>query len=457
MIKLADTLAPMSNDFYAVESKNVGIDIDGTSKSIQQAYEDGDLSGGGSSIQVDTMPIASEYPNEIVQYIGESGTYQNGYFYQSTSDEQNPPTYSWVQKNVQPNTNIVDTAIETTSTWSSKKISDSLVNIADKLEKKADVSDLANKQDFRIFNSLEEFNEKKGTSLTVVSGIDNMKDIANTMSNGEMLIITTKCELGSEVYFGLTKSTGWTKMFTFIKSNGLCDVECRTTFPLTLKRVLNSDGVIGDWQELATTTQLSGSVDCNTLTETGLYTASAGAVSSLTNSPANIGSTVQLDGGFSILVTKTNVDSIYYGMQMFIPYGSDVPFIRKSYYLNGQYWTPWEQLATMDKLTSTVGYITGSLLSSVVTDSNLYYQKFGDCRLVINGWVSLDSAVPNNTKIFTLPNGWKVNSNYLLPCYASNSNSAYACIIDITKSDVKSYTPLPSGGELRFCAEIYVN
>lgn len=103
MIKLADTLTPMSNDFYAVESENVGINIDGTSKSIQQAYEDGDLSGGGSSIQVDTMPIASEYPNEIVQYVGESGTYQNGYFYQSTSDEQNPPTYSWVQKNVQPN------------------------------------------------------------------------------------------------------------------------------------------------------------------------------------------------------------------------------------------------------------------------------------------------------------------------------------------------------------------
>ena len=44
MIKLADTLAPMSNDFYAVESKNVGIDIDGTSKSIQQAYDAGDVS-----------------------------------------------------------------------------------------------------------------------------------------------------------------------------------------------------------------------------------------------------------------------------------------------------------------------------------------------------------------------------------------------------------------------------
>ena len=114
-------------------------------------------------------------------------------------------------------------------------------------------ADLVDKQDFRIFNSLEEFNKKKGTSLTVVSGIDNMKDIVNAMSNGEILIIITKYELGSDVYFGLTTDTGWTKMFTFVKSNGLCDVECRTTFPLTFKRVLNSDGVVGDWQQLVTT------------------------------------------------------------------------------------------------------------------------------------------------------------------------------------------------------------
>ena len=238
------------------------------------------------------------------------------------------------------NSNIVDTSIGIDSTWSSKKIS----------------ADLADKQDFRIFKSLEEFNEKKGTSLTVVSGIDNMKDIANAMSNGEMLIILTRCELRSDVYFGLTTSTGWTKMFTFVKSNGICDVECRTTFPLTLKRLLNSDGVVGDWQQLATTDstlktiQLSGSVDCNTLTEPGLYTASSGAVISITNTPPDIGSAVQLDGGFSVLVTKTNVNGVYYGMQMFIPYGSDVPFIRKSYYLNGQYWTPWQELATMDKV-----------------------------------------------------------------------------------------------------------
>lgn len=99
--------------------------------------------------------------------------------------------------------------------------------------------------------------------------------------------------------------------------------------------------------------QLSGSVDCNTLTEPGLYTARAGAVSALTNAPTN--SQVQLDGGFSVLVTKTNVDGVvYYGMQMFIPYSSDLPFIRKSYYLNGQHWTDWQQLATMDKVANSI-------------------------------------------------------------------------------------------------------
>ena len=208
------------------------------------------------------------------------------------------------------------------------------------------------------------------------------------------------------------------------------------------------------------TVQLSGSVDCNTLTEPGLYIAIPDAVSALTNIPVELGgSAVQLAGGFSVLVTKTNTDSVYYGMQMFIPYGSDVPFIRKSYYLNGQYWTSWEKVATMDEVTAlhkaTTGYITGSLLGSVVKNANLYYQKFGDSRLVINGWVSID-AVSERTPIFILPNNWKANSNYLLPCYVENSNVACACVIDIEQGTVNSYTPLPATGELRFCGEIYL-
>ena len=119
--------------------------------------------------------------------------------------------------------------------------------------------------------------------------------------------------------------------------------------------------------------------------------------------------------------------------------------------------TTWssEKINALHK--ETVGYITGSLLSSAIESSNLYYQKFGDNKLVINGWVNLGSPVSiQGTMLFTLPNGWIANSNYLLPCYIPNNNSAYACMINITTSDVKSYTPLPSGVELRFCADIYL-
>ena len=133
------------------------------------------------------------------------------------------------------------------------------------------------------------------------------------------------------------------------------------------------------------TIQLSGSVDCNTLTEPGLYTASSGAVSALTNALVN--NQVHLDGGFSILVTKTNVDSVYYGMQMFIPYGSDVPFIRKSYYLNGQYWSAWGDIITSNNIGSQTvasankiepNYTTNVALSEV-TSETIKYIKIADC------------------------------------------------------------------------------
>ena len=333
------------------------------------------------------------------------------------------------------NSNIVDTAIKTDSTWSSKKINDSLVNIADKLEKnvKFDVddlntayvpnktitvrtnkntknlppsslvnflvtsfayvegqyyritqycyensenlscsmyvrrgvsnagessitwsawgelatsADLADKQDFRIFNSLEEFNKKKGTSLTVVSGIDNMKDIANAMSNGEILIIITKCELGSEVYFGLTTDTGWTKMFTFVKSNGLCDVECRTTFPLTLKRVLNSDGVVGDWQQLVTTTEVAHvkrfySVpgnDWNNAIEEGYYDIPFDVqANAIKNRPFDFALQMR------VITSDTNDPNYVYQIAYVSSQDSRI-FIRK---LNGDgNWTPWKKVCT---------------------------------------------------------------------------------------------------------------
>ena len=452
-IRIMDSIktANDTTDFPVSYAKDVWLNKDKSGATenysdLQTMYNNDELGSGGSSIQVDTMPIASvDELGKIYEFIGSTGTYVNGYFYECVSDGEPTPTYSWVQKNVQPNVNIVDSAIGINSTWSSKKIS----------------ADLANKQDFRIFKSLEEFNEKKGTSLTVVSGIDNMKDIADAMSEGDMLIIRVLYITTSEIYFGLDTSTGWTKIFTFIKSNGICDVECRTSKPATFKRLLNSDGLIGDWQELATMDNLNAlplySGNLNDLHPNG-FTKYEATYSDLTNAP-----TVSYTPKMCYIDVWSDTANTYQMIRIVgVTYNPVADYcdtyIRSSHYTGSEYgWSAWQQLATMDKLTPTVGYIEGSLLSSVVTNSNLYYQKFGDNKLVINGWISLGSAVPTQgTKIFTLPNGWKANSNYLLPCYTPNSNSAYACMIDITTSDVKSYTPLPSGGELRFCGTIYL-
>ena len=128
---------------------------------------------------------------------------------------------------------------------------------------------LVDKQDFRIFKSLEEFNEKKGTSFTVVSGVDNMVDIANAMSEGDMLIITTKCTTGSEIYFGLDSSTGWTKMFTLTRIAGLCDIKCTTSAVKNLTRVL-AGSTLTDWQGVCTTTVAD--VGVTTISMSSTYT-----------------------------------------------------------------------------------------------------------------------------------------------------------------------------------------
>ena len=54
-------------------------------------------------IQVTSMPTANaSNEGRIVQFIGTTGTYTNGYYYKCVSDGQNPATYSWTQVNVQP-------------------------------------------------------------------------------------------------------------------------------------------------------------------------------------------------------------------------------------------------------------------------------------------------------------------------------------------------------------------
>ena len=110
-IRIMDSIktANDTTDFPVSYAKDVWLNKDknGATENysdLQTMYNNDELGSGGSSIQVDTMPIASvDELGKIYEFIGSTGTYVNGYFYECVSDEQNPPTYSWVQKNVQPN------------------------------------------------------------------------------------------------------------------------------------------------------------------------------------------------------------------------------------------------------------------------------------------------------------------------------------------------------------------
>lgn len=106
-VRVADNLktANDSTEFPVAFGEDIWLDKNkgvGTPdyESIQTMLNNDEL-GGGETIQVDTMPLASaDNLGQIVQYIGASGTYQNGYFYECVSDGESPATYSWAVKNV---------------------------------------------------------------------------------------------------------------------------------------------------------------------------------------------------------------------------------------------------------------------------------------------------------------------------------------------------------------------
>ena len=102
-VRIADSLKQQNDlDTFPVAygdgiwlDKNKGEDP-ANYKSLQAMYNDDELGGGGSSIQVETMPTASaENVGKIVQYVGESGTYQKGHFYECILAHNGGTTYAW--------------------------------------------------------------------------------------------------------------------------------------------------------------------------------------------------------------------------------------------------------------------------------------------------------------------------------------------------------------------------
>jgi hypothetical protein len=95
-IKLADTARPNNHidaehpgTFPVAYAEDVWF-ADGTRLS--------EKTFGGQSIQVEELPLASaEQFEKVYQYIGESGTYKHGYFYECVEDDG---AYSWKEKTV---------------------------------------------------------------------------------------------------------------------------------------------------------------------------------------------------------------------------------------------------------------------------------------------------------------------------------------------------------------------
>jgi hypothetical protein len=59
-------------------------------------YNNSELGDGGSSIQVDTMPVASaDNVGKIFQYVGETGTYKKGHFYECIWNRYDTTVYEW--------------------------------------------------------------------------------------------------------------------------------------------------------------------------------------------------------------------------------------------------------------------------------------------------------------------------------------------------------------------------
>ena len=96
-IKLADTLAPMTENFPAAEAKDVEITLTGgIKKRLQKAYEDGDLGGGVEGlVAVETMPSTPKV-KDVVLYIGEdTEQYKHGHIYEALT----PALYCYVDQN----------------------------------------------------------------------------------------------------------------------------------------------------------------------------------------------------------------------------------------------------------------------------------------------------------------------------------------------------------------------
>lgn len=121
------------NSVASVNGKTGTVVLDATDVgALASTTTAGDI---GGVAQLSTMPTAAAGNlSSIVQFVGATDTYTNGYFYKCVSDEQEEPTYSWTRIDVQPAVASVlatITGYDATKTQTLKHISGVLTWVTD--------------------------------------------------------------------------------------------------------------------------------------------------------------------------------------------------------------------------------------------------------------------------------------------------------------------------------------
>jgi len=221
-VRIADSMKQMNdlNSFPVAYGSDIWLDKNkgsGTPNydSIQNMLNNDEL-GGGSAIQVDTLPIASEDEfGRIYQYTGDSGTYQNGFFYRCDYVDNE---YVWTEivygSNLQAGDGI--------------DITDDTISVKDRLEEVDELptptAELLNEKKCYLLRS-----EQTGFVRGSVYHIDGSEE---QLVNGTSVSRTSDGSLDDyEEYFDTTGShSDYNKKYT-PKSNVV--VLCKNFSPLT--------------------------------------------------------------------------------------------------------------------------------------------------------------------------------------------------------------------------------
>lgn len=330
--------------------------------SIQSMLNNDELGNGGSAIQVDLLPHPSvDELGKIYEFIGSTGTYVNGYFYECVSDGESTPTYSWVQKNVQPsNATATDVSYDnTTSELVATNVQDAIDEIKGGLGTASgkNFTDLVRPNSHELVesgsvysainNALSSIYTPRGeltcaeltSSLLIEDNVGNIYTMSDSGTTSALFINGAGLTINIGDNVGIIKAGADTYLFNYMgNAFDLTDYQ-KKDLSSPIAGASTVEGAIAqntsDIEKIKAYTAVSNT-DANTLTTTGLYYLTTGC----TNIPS----------AYCILqVQSKNTTSISDDIAQYTVNTEGEQYYRVR--VNGT-WSSWKKLATSDDMTS---------------------------------------------------------------------------------------------------------